>query len=338
MRITRRALGRGAAALLGATTLLAAGCDSEDPVDLPALPSLGEEEPDLEQVAAGLRHEQAVLQQVARVRRRHLALRGPLRPTEAVHQAHVQLLARAVDEPTGEETTQGEPSRRKVPADPRKALADVISLERSLAAQHVGTAMRSRSGVLARVVAAMSAAAAQQAASLASLGASSAVAGRAGSTEGGPLNGAAPGGRPLPALQATLAAEHAAVYVYEVLGGRVSALTDPGTAERLRSAYEAHRARRDHLRAAVADLGEEPVAAAAAYRVDAWTREADELLEVARRTEDRAAGVYAELAARTTGGHRRWAITALTDAAVRRLTFGGSPTSYPGAPELGRRS
>ena len=140
--------------------------------------------------------------------------------------------------------------------------------------------------------------------------------------------------RPLAALQETLAAEHAAVFVYGVLGGRVSTVTDPITADRLRAAYEAHRARRDQLRSAVADLGKVPVAAEPAYRVDARTRAASELLTVARDVETRCADVYAQLVAGSTDGHRRWAVSALTDAAVRLLDLGGSPTTYPGAPEL----
>ena len=141
--------------------------------------------------------------------------------------------------------------------------------------------------------------------------------------------------RPLQALQQTLAAEHAAVHVYAVLGGRVSELADPTAADRLEAAYEAHRARRDQLRSVIADLGKEPVAAAAGYRVDVEGRDTEELLRVARVTEDRCAGFYAQLVAGSVGDQRRWAITALTDAAVRLLTLGGSPTPYPGAGELG---
>ena len=143
--------------------------------------------------------------------------------------------------------------------------------------------------------------------------------------------------RPLSALQETLAAEHAAVHVYAVLGGRVSALTDPITADRFREAYETHRARRDQLRSEIADLGKAPEPAAAAYEVDALTRDADDLLRVARLTEDRCAAVYAQLVASTSGGQRRWAIGALTDAAVRVLSLGGTAAAYPGAAELERR-
>ena len=143
--------------------------------------------------------------------------------------------------------------------------------------------------------------------------------------------------RPLAALQATLSAEHAAVHVYGVLGGRVRADDDPVTADRLRSAYEAHRARRDHLRAVIADLDKEPVAAEVAYRVDVAGRESTELLRVARLTEERCAAFYAQLVASSVDDERRWAITALADAAVRLLGLGGTPSSYPGAPELERQ-
>ncbi len=49
------------------------------------------------------------------------------------------------------------------------------------------------------------------------------------------------------ALQTTLAAEHAAVYVYGVLGGRTSKSAEPATYAAISSAYDAHRARRDQL-------------------------------------------------------------------------------------------
>lgn len=140
--------------------------------------------------------------------------------------------------------------------------------------------------------------------------------------------------RPLQALQETLAAEHAAVHVYAALGGRASGLADPTVAQRLEAAYEAHRARRDQLRSTIADLDKQPVAAAAGYRVDVRSSDPEELLRVARLTEDRCAGFYAQLVASSVGAQRRWAITALTDAAVRLMTLGGSPTPYPGADEL----
>ena len=63
------------------------------------------------------------------------------------------------------------------------------------------------------------------------------------------------------ALQTTLEAEHAAVYVYGVLGARTSASADPQLYGDLVAGYSAHRGRRDQLRTMLHDLGETPVAA-----------------------------------------------------------------------------
>jgi hypothetical protein len=139
---------------------------------------------------------------------------------------------------------------------------------------------------------------------------------------------------PVEALQATLAAEHAAVAVYAVLGGRVSATSAPEAAALLRAGYDTHRARRDLLRGDLAEQGLEPVPAAPAYDVPARTRDASRLLEVAARTEERCAEVYAQQVAGTSGEQRQWAVDALRDAAVRLLTLGGTPSPWPGLREL----
>ncbi len=139
---------------------------------------------------------------------------------------------------------------------------------------------------------------------------------------------------PLEALQATLAGEHAAVHVLATLGGRVSSSADPVTAARLREAYEVHRARRDHLRSRLADLGEQPVAPAAGYDVDDDSRDPGRLTAAARRTEERCTAVYGQLVASSTGRTRQWAVQALTDSALRCLSLGGTPSAYPGLPEL----
>jgi Domain of unknown function (DUF4439) len=139
---------------------------------------------------------------------------------------------------------------------------------------------------------------------------------------------------PLAALQDTLAAEHAAVYVYALVGGRLSTSAYPAASRLVGEAYEVHLRRRDDLRADIAAAGHTPVPPAPAYRVGVRSRAAGPLLAVARTTEERCAEVYAQLVAASTGGRRRWAVDALTDAAVRVLSFGGSPDAYPGLPEL----
>jgi hypothetical protein len=44
--------------------------------------------------------------------------------------------------------------------------------------------------------------------------------------------------------------------------------------------------------------------------------------------------VYAAMVGSTSQANRQWAIDALLDAAVRELSFGGEPDTFPGIPEL----
>ena len=136
----------------------------------------------------------------------------------------------------------------------------------------------------------------------------------------------------LDALQTTLAAEHAAVYVYGVLGGRTSVVEMPVVAQAVSAAYAAHRARRDHLTGEIFDLGAEPVAAEAAYD-DAARPDAQRRRSTRPRCEleQACATTYAWLVANTTETMRRWAITALNETAVREIVFEGEPEMFPGA-------
>ena len=139
---------------------------------------------------------------------------------------------------------------------------------------------------------------------------------------------------PRDALQQTLAGEHAAVYVYGVLGGRVSSSSRPELATKLSSAYVLHRGRRDQLQAMVRAAGADPVAAEVSYGLPNPCRTAAELTAAALVTERRCADVYAAMVGSTAGANRQWAIDALADAAVRQLTFGGTPDAFPGVAEL----
>lgn len=135
------------------------------------------------------------------------------------------------------------------------------------------------------------------------------------------------------ALQAALGAEHAAVFVYGVVGGRLSAEANPQLADVVEAAYEAHLRRRDRLRTMVADRGVTPRAAALSYDVPPG-RSPGLLSAIARRTEVRTAQTYAQLVGSTAGEARRFGIDALTDAALRQLDLGAAPTPYPGLAEL----
>lgn len=137
----------------------------------------------------------------------------------------------------------------------------------------------------------------------------------------------------LDVLQETLAAEHAAVYVYGVLGGQTSQSAQPALFTAVGAAYTTHRGRRDVLTRAVADLGGDPTAAAAAYDVPARLDTPAAVMRVARGVEDACASTYATLVAGTTQTRRRWAVSALEDAAVRVLAFRGTPEMFPGSDE-----
>ncbi|WP_461011933.1 ferritin-like domain-containing protein [Streptomyces capparidis] len=131
------------------------------------------------------------------------------------------------------------------------------------------------------------------------------------------------------AAQSALAAEHAAVYGYGVVGARL----DEGRRTRARSAWDAHRARRDALERTVRDLGGRPRAAAPAYALPRPVPDAAAAVELAAELEDRVAAVYADLVRHTRGELRRDAAAALREAAVRAVGWRGRSTAFPGLPE-----
>lgn len=137
----------------------------------------------------------------------------------------------------------------------------------------------------------------------------------------------------LESLQTTLAAEHAAVYLYGVLGAQTSQSGEPALYDALLEGYRRHRARRDQLTTSVRDAGGEPVAAAAAYDLPALG-DADQVRRAALGVEESCAATYSALVAGSVRAQRRWAVSALADAAVRQLSFGGAPQAFPGAPDL----
>ncbi|MEU4490772.1 ferritin-like domain-containing protein [Streptomyces purpurascens] len=133
----------------------------------------------------------------------------------------------------------------------------------------------------------------------------------------------------LRALQAALAAEHAAVYGYGVVGGRI------GDGQRVdaRTAYDAHRARRDALAREVKDLGGRPAAAAAGYALPFPVADAAAAVRLAAELEDRVAGVYSDLVRAAGGGRRVLAAEALREAAVRAVRWRGESVAFPGLAE-----
>lgn len=136
-------------------------------------------------------------------------------------------------------------------------------------------------------------------------------------------------------LQATLAGEHAAIYLYGDAGAHTSRSAEPELFSTISLLYRTHRARRDQLRLLIADRGASPVAAAAAYELPGQLANPAAVRRVALSTERGCTEVYAALVANTAGPDRDWAIGALTEAAQARILLGGAPENFPGAPELG---
>lgn len=140
----------------------------------------------------------------------------------------------------------------------------------------------------------------------------------------------APSGAEVAALQLTLAAEHAAIFVDSALAGRASALAAPTLRTALATAYDVHVARRDHLRLALASAGATPVAADPAYRLPSGLSTAEQITRTALEVERRCATTYAALVAASSGPDRRWAVDALIATALAERGFGGAPTALPG--------
>ena len=128
------------------------------------------------------------------------------------------------------------------------------------------------------------------------------------------------------AAQAALAAEHAAVYGYGVVGGQAAAARKREATQ----AYDAHRARRDAMIRTVRDLGATPVAAAAGYALPFPVTGPAAAVRLAAYLEEHVAGAYGDLVRASLGGIRQDAASALREAAVRAVRWRGGSVAFPG--------
>jgi hypothetical protein len=135
-------------------------------------------------------------------------------------------------------------------------------------------------------------------------------------------------------MQRTLAGEHAAVWVYAAIGGRVSASAHPELAAKVRAAYDTHRGRRDQLMSMLRVAGATPVASKVSYELPTPARTSRQLRRAALDIEEGCTAVYADMVGSSSRANRQWAIDALVDSAVRQLGFGGSADVFPGLEEL----
>ena len=128
------------------------------------------------------------------------------------------------------------------------------------------------------------------------------------------------------ALQAWLALEHEAVWLYPVVGARIDGLRGRATAS-----FEAHRDVRDDLVVRLRELGAEPGSAALGYRAGSLAT-AEEANGAARSLEARICAAELALAGTAEGELRELAVTALRTSALAEQTWGATPKAFPGLP------
>jgi hypothetical protein len=138
---------------------------------------------------------------------------------------------------------------------------------------------------------------------------------------------------PVAALQPALAAEHAVIWGYAVVGGKVAA----PLRGQVREADNAHRGRRDVTAGAIRRFGGDPAPTRASYLLPFPVTDQRSALRLAVHLEDGAAAAWRYVvAASDDPAVRRAAVAALTDAAVRgtrwrRLVSPATPTvPFPG--------
>jgi hypothetical protein len=130
------------------------------------------------------------------------------------------------------------------------------------------------------------------------------------------------------ALQTALAAEHAAIYGYGVVGAHLT-----GTAlAAATSDWIAHQVARDSLERMLRSAGTQPVSAAAAYRLPRPVHTAAEAMSLAVTLEKRIATAYLGLVALRGTAIREFGARELIAAAIRAASWRGKTVAFPGFP------
>jgi hypothetical protein len=132
----------------------------------------------------------------------------------------------------------------------------------------------------------------------------------------------------LQALQAALAAEHAAVYGYGVAGAMLSGAEQAMA----RSDWKAHQEARDTLQAMITKLGATPVAASAAYELPFTVHDARSARLLAAVLEDGVTQTYLGIVAVPDRTLRTFGALAMQPPANRAAAWRGSTVAFPGMP------
>ena len=130
------------------------------------------------------------------------------------------------------------------------------------------------------------------------------------------------------ALQGALAAEHAAVYGYGVVGAMLG-----GEQESLaRADWLAHQQARDSLEAMLVKLGATPVAASPAYQLPFAVTGTPSAVRLAAALEDGVTQAYLAVVAVTDRTLRSFGALAMQPPANRALAWRGTTVAFPGMP------
>lgn len=132
----------------------------------------------------------------------------------------------------------------------------------------------------------------------------------------------------LQALQAALAAEHAAVYGYGIAGALLSG-ADRAAA---RNDWRLHLVARDTLQAMIIKLGATPVAANAAYALPFSVTDARSARRLAAVLEDGVTRAYLGVVAVKDLTLRTFGALAMQPPANRAAAWKGSTIAFPGMP------
>jgi hypothetical protein len=130
------------------------------------------------------------------------------------------------------------------------------------------------------------------------------------------------------ALQGALAAEHAAVYGYGVVGAMLTGANQANA----HTDWTAHQVARDALVTMLTRLGATPVAASPAYKLPFRVTSAKSAAKLAATLEEGVTRAYLGLVAVSNLALRTYAARAMQTSANRALAWSGTTTAFPGMP------
>jgi hypothetical protein len=322
---TRRAFLRRAGSTVLAVSglpILATACDSDGDEPGPSTTTDAEDAATTDDnalAASALDDATALAALYASALRRFPGLKPKLAAARSDVHEHIEVLSGATgdidaDSPTG----------RPAPKTPDAAQHLLAEQEERAIRRRRRDARRAASGDLARLLASMAACHAQHVRLLAPH--ADLPGGSAAPPD--PDSVAVGAGPVTDAMNDTLAGEHAAIYAYGVIGGRLEYGSAP--VRDATAAWEIHRERRVSLTALVEAGGETPAAAETGYRLPNDVNDVAAARTVAQTVEGRCAVLYAALAATATGAIRAYAVDTLIDAATRAYDWGAPTSALPG--------